>query len=212
MSRIRVYELAKEAGMSSKVLADKLLEQGYDIKGHSSTVDDDTAEKIRNTILKSTDTELVEKRISGSTGPTVIRRRATVIRRKPKAEEVPSEVETEEAETVAETVGDDSNVAATLKEDSKTSEPAIEKEEVGSDGSTTQDEAEEGKSTLITSAELDSAIEEKDVDDGVAVEGTETDKEKSSQSEPATVSSETTLEEESETVKVEKKKTTRKKA
>jgi translation initiation factor IF-2 len=211
MSRIRVYELAKEAGMSSKVLADKLLEQGYDIKGHSSTVDDDTAEKIRNTILKSTDTELVEKRISGSTGPTVIRRRATVIRRRPKAEEVPSKVETEEAETVAETAGVDSHVAATFKEDSETSEPVIEKEEVGSDGSITQDEAEEGESTLITSAELDSAIEEKDVDEGVAVEGTETDKEKSSQSEPATVSSETTLAEESETVKVEKKKPATKK-
>ncbi|NOR50070.1 MAG: hypothetical protein GQ530_03425, partial [Desulfuromonadales bacterium] len=80
MSRIRVYELAKEAGMSSKVLADKMLEQGYDIKGHSSTVDEETAEKIRETILKSTGTELVEKRISGSAGPTVIRRRATVIR------------------------------------------------------------------------------------------------------------------------------------
>ncbi|MCK5515599.1 MAG: translation initiation factor IF-2 N-terminal domain-containing protein, partial [Desulfobulbaceae bacterium] len=199
MSRIRVYELAKEAGMSSKVLADKLLEQGYDIKGHSSTVDDDTAEKIRNTILKSTDTELVEKRISGSTGSTVIRRRATVIRRRPKAEEVPSDVETEEIET------------ASLKEDSKISEPVIEKEEAESGASITQDHAEEGGSTLITTAELDPVVEEKGVDEGVAAEGTETDKEKDSQTEPGTVSPETTLAEESETVKPEKKKTVRKK-
>ncbi len=85
MSRVRIYELAKEAGMSSKDLASKLMEQGYDVKGHSSTVDDETAEKIRETVLKKSDTELVEKRISGSTGSTVIRRRSTIIRRKAKA-------------------------------------------------------------------------------------------------------------------------------
>lgn len=91
MSRIRVYELAKEAGMSSKALTDKLIELGFDIKGHSSSVDDETAETIRNTILKSANTELVEKRIdSDKHGPTVIRRRATVIRRKAKViEDIP---------------------------------------------------------------------------------------------------------------------------
>ena len=51
MSRIRVYELAKEAGMSSKALTDKLIELGYDIKGYSSSVDGETAEKIRNEVL-----------------------------------------------------------------------------------------------------------------------------------------------------------------
>jgi translation initiation factor IF-2 len=85
MSRIRVYELAKEAGMSSKALTDKLIELGFDIKGHSSSVDDEAAETIRNTILKSANTELVEKRIdSDKDGPTVIRRRSTVIRRRAK--------------------------------------------------------------------------------------------------------------------------------
>jgi translation initiation factor IF-2 len=88
MSRVRVYELAKEAGMSSKALTDKLIEQGYDIKGHSSSVDDETAAKIRKTVLTSANTELVEKRIdSGSDKSTVIRRRATVIRRPAKVEE-----------------------------------------------------------------------------------------------------------------------------
>lgn len=101
MSRVRIYELAKEAGMSSKALASKLIEQGYEIKGHSSTVDDETAEKIRNTVLKGTDTELVEKRISADAGPTVIRRRSTIIRRKAKPEpeqaEPPQEEETVDA-------------------------------------------------------------------------------------------------------------------
>ncbi len=87
MSRVRIYELAKEAGMSSKALADKLVEHGYDIKGHSSTVDEDTAARIRKDVLKDSDTEMVEKRISGDQGSTVIRRRSTVIRRKAKAEE-----------------------------------------------------------------------------------------------------------------------------
>ncbi len=52
MSRVRVYELAKEVGMSGKDLADKLLAEGFDVRGHSSTVDVETAEKIRNTILQ----------------------------------------------------------------------------------------------------------------------------------------------------------------
>jgi len=52
MTKIRVYELAKEAGMKSTELADKLLELGYDIKGYNSTVDEETAEKIRNEVLK----------------------------------------------------------------------------------------------------------------------------------------------------------------
>lgn len=93
MSRIRVYELAKEAGMSSKALTDKLIELGFDIKGHSSSVDDEAAETIRNTILKSANTELVEKRIdSDKDGPTVIRRRSTVIRRRAKTiEDIPED-------------------------------------------------------------------------------------------------------------------------
>lgn len=127
MSRIRIYELAKEAGMSSKVLADKLLEQGYDIKGHSSTVDDETAEKIRDTILKSTDTELVEKRISGKAGSAVIRRRAKTIK-KPKVEEVLPEVEEIDTEADAAAV-DDAQVKAGQEEESPELAESVAKEE-----------------------------------------------------------------------------------
>ena len=130
MSRIRVYELAKEAGMSSKVLADKLLEHGYDIKGHSSTVDDETAEKIRKTILKSTDTELVEKRISESGKSTVIRRRATVIRRRPKAEpKVEEPVVEKEKEAVPESPAQlDSTTGKNLETAAETKEAVVESE------------------------------------------------------------------------------------
>jgi len=49
--KVRVYELAKEAGMKSKELAEKLIELGYDIKSFSSAVDGETADKIRDEVL-----------------------------------------------------------------------------------------------------------------------------------------------------------------
>ena len=123
MSRVRVYELAKEAGMSSKALTDKLIEQGYDIKGHSSSVDDETAEKIRKTVLTSANTELVEKRIdSDSEGSTVIRRRATVIRRRATVKE---DVEDETDETTDDQVANDS-VNEAVQEAVSVEEPVTE--------------------------------------------------------------------------------------
>ena len=101
MSRVRIYELAKEAGMSSKALADKLIAGGYDVKGHSSTVDEETADQIRKTMLQDTKTELVEKRIDAAEGSTtVIRRRATIIRRRPKADDASEEETARQAAAV----------------------------------------------------------------------------------------------------------------
>ena len=141
MSRVRVYELAKEAGMSSKALTDKLIEQGYDIKGHSSSVDDETAEKIRKTVLTSANTELVEKRIdSDSERSTVIRRRATVIRRPAKVKEEVEDVaeETTDTEIAASDVqgSGDAVTEPVAVSDEKTvsddvvEEPAVQVEEV----------------------------------------------------------------------------------
>jgi translation initiation factor IF-2 len=87
MSRIRVYELAKEAGMSGKELADKLVELGFDIKGHSSSVDDETAANIRNALRRAVASEKLERRVPADTGSkeSVVRRKTTVIRRRPAA-------------------------------------------------------------------------------------------------------------------------------
>jgi len=87
MSKIRVYELAKEAGMSSKALADKLLELGFDIKGHSSSVDDETAESIRNALRKSAHSERTDNKRAAvdSDKQALLRRKSTVIRRRPAA-------------------------------------------------------------------------------------------------------------------------------
>ncbi|MFC1843208.1 translation initiation factor IF-2 N-terminal domain-containing protein [Thermodesulfobacteriota bacterium] len=54
MSKIRIYDLAKEAGIKSAELAEKLIDLGYDIKGHSSTVADDVADEIRRNVLGTT--------------------------------------------------------------------------------------------------------------------------------------------------------------
>jgi translation initiation factor IF-2 len=99
MSRIRVYDLAKEAGMASKELADKLIDLGYDIKGHSSTVEDGVADEIRRNVLGTVETEVVEKRISTKGHATIIRRRSQTVRRAP--EPVPAAEEKVEPPDVA---------------------------------------------------------------------------------------------------------------
>lgn len=82
MSKVRIYELAKEAGMSSKMLIDKLNEHGYEIKGASSTVEDDIADKIRTTVLQSSKAVVADKKSVAEETPVAVRR-TTVIRRRP---------------------------------------------------------------------------------------------------------------------------------
>ncbi len=96
MSRVRIYELAKEAGMNSKVLADKLMAKGFAIKGPSSTVDEDVADTIRKTVLRQATVELAEKPISADRGQAPLQRRTTVIRRRPKT--TPEEVAAEQSQ------------------------------------------------------------------------------------------------------------------
>ena len=99
MGRIRVYELAKETGLSNKALAIRLSEMGIEIKGPSSTVDGDAAAKIRASVVKGGETERPEHRggAHAASGPTVVRRRPTIIRRRPQDEpEQPAPVVIEE--------------------------------------------------------------------------------------------------------------------
>lgn len=78
MKKVRVYELAKEAGMDSKVLTAKLNELGYAVKSHSSTLDIEVAEEVRLKLgLVETKTE--EKRIQGKGRTTIIRRRTRAV-------------------------------------------------------------------------------------------------------------------------------------
>ena len=99
MSRIRVYDLAKEADMPSKELAEKLIALGYNIKSHSSSVEDDVADEIRRKVTGTAETEVVEKRISTKGRTTVIRRRSQTVRRAPEPSPVEEEVPEETIET-----------------------------------------------------------------------------------------------------------------
>ncbi len=159
MSRVRVYELAKEAGMASKALAEKLIGLGYDIKGHSSTVDDEMALKIRKEVLQSSDSKLVEKRIDATGGATVIRRRATVIRRRPK--KAPEEVNDENVD------------ASAVSQVEAKSEPASETSviETTDKESTPEESAVEKKIADIPAT--DSSVEEKKSEEPVLEGGSD---------------------------------------
>jgi translation initiation factor IF-2 len=160
MSRVRVYELAKEAGMGSKELADKLIAAGYEIKGHSSTVDEDTAEKIRKTMFKKAEPEpepepeKVEKRIEGEGDQqsTVIRRRTTIIRRRAKAEPEAAE---ETAEPVPEGGAEEAFEAPAVAETVETVEPAESEQsaEAIAEAAEDQDGEEAPEEAVETTAE-----------------------------------------------------------
>lgn len=76
--KVRVYELAREVGMDSKLLAVKLKEFGYDVTTHSSSLDEATAAEIRKR-LSATHTEVQEKRIQTKGHKTIIRRRTKAV-------------------------------------------------------------------------------------------------------------------------------------
>lgn len=52
MARIRVYELAKELGLSSAELRDRLQGLGVEVKSASSTIDDVTATTVRDLLVE----------------------------------------------------------------------------------------------------------------------------------------------------------------
>jgi translation initiation factor IF-2 len=84
MSKIRVYELAKELNMDSKELEDKLKAGGLDIKNHMSVLDESSYNKAMD-IIKGVSTSQVieEKRLN----PGVIRRRKKVVAVEPEPHE-----------------------------------------------------------------------------------------------------------------------------
>jgi len=101
MSRVRIYELAKEAGFKSKELADKLIAMGYPIKGHSSTVDEDMAADIRRKVFGQGQVEVTDEHIHMKKRPTTVRKRSTtVVRRRSKAQKEAAAKKLEEAEAL----------------------------------------------------------------------------------------------------------------
>lgn len=96
MAKVRVYELAKELNMESKVLVEKLKAGGLNIKNYMSTLDEESAGKARDIVHGVTSEVIEEKRIK----PTVIRRRKKVVKMEAEKEEEAAEPEAKKAEEV----------------------------------------------------------------------------------------------------------------
>ncbi|MEW5722211.1 MAG: translation initiation factor IF-2 [Thermodesulfobacteriota bacterium] len=124
MGKVRVYELAKELGMTNKELVIKLQEMGYPVKSHSSTIEDFLVKDIRERLLGKKAAPAVET----SSRPTVILRRKKVVapvepelvEEEAPAEEVLEEAPPAEPETPADVLAP----AETLAEVSLESIPA----------------------------------------------------------------------------------------
>jgi translation initiation factor IF-2 len=90
MSKIRIYELAKELSVENKIVLDMLKELGLGVRtSHSSSLDGDEADQVRRLVLRKAmgnkqDGEKITQRVdkAGETGVFVERRRGNVIRRR----------------------------------------------------------------------------------------------------------------------------------
>ncbi len=69
MGKIKIHEIAKKLGLSSKEVLEKALELGLNVKTHLSSLDEKDAEKLESK-LSSSKKEVKEK----SSGPVIIRR------------------------------------------------------------------------------------------------------------------------------------------
>lgn len=125
MAKVRVYTLAKEAGVEGKELAEKLIDMGYDVKSHSSSLDETVADEVRQKLgLIKTETKRTRIQAKGKT--TIIRRRTkkvesqepVVSEQEPvehvSEEEVVPEVETPKKDKTVEVIAE----KETVKEDS----------------------------------------------------------------------------------------------
>jgi translation initiation factor IF-2 len=102
MSKVRIYDLAKEAGLKSKELADKLIAMGYPIASHSSSVDDDMAADIRKKLKGEVGAGPAEGRIELKTRkPEPVAAGKTVIRRRSKADKDEAAKKQDEVEALA---------------------------------------------------------------------------------------------------------------
>jgi len=82
MSKVRVYELARDAGMKSAELVEKLTALGYAVSSASATFDEAIADEIRRKILGGAGPQESGERLVLQRSPAVVRRRTTVVRRR----------------------------------------------------------------------------------------------------------------------------------
>ncbi len=160
MSKVRIYELAKEAGLKSKELADKLITLGYPVKSHSSTVDEDTAADIRRKVFGQQQVVEVSDRKITVKKRTAAVRKTTVVRRRSKADkdELARKAEEAEAEEIA------GEAAGAPVVDGK--KAAVDREAVEAP----EKEAEEAEPEEQPAAETETAEEPEEEPEEVAVD------------------------------------------
>ncbi|MFZ5994280.1 MAG: translation initiation factor IF-2 [Thermodesulfobacteriota bacterium] len=83
MSKIRVYELAKELQMENKQLLAQVKEMGYDVKSHMSVLEEGDVQRIKDIITGVRAEVVVDERVR----PNVIRRRTKVVQTEPEPEQ-----------------------------------------------------------------------------------------------------------------------------
>lgn len=109
MSKMRVYELAKELRMDSHELVERLKGAGFSINNYMSALDGDEVGRARDYLSGATSEVFEEKRIK----PTVIRRRKKLV---PKVQEP---IEQEEPTVAEEATPSPEEVAPVPEEESK---------------------------------------------------------------------------------------------
>jgi translation initiation factor IF-2 len=166
MSKVRVYELARELDLDSKELVQKLVAGGMDIKNYMSTLDEQDAVHARKIIAGAVAEVVEEKRIK----PTIIRRRKKRVEVEQKAPEITVEqAPAEEAEEAvpAETAG---RAAKTPEaEQVKESPPSSEKEDMVFGESPVDQETKEFDETAPT-GEVDTGAEVLEKDERTVTE------------------------------------------
>ncbi len=129
MSKLRVYELAKELKMNSNELVERLKSAGFPINNYMSSLDIDSVARAKDYLSGATSEIFEEKRIK----PTVIRRRRKIIPRvEEKIKEEEPIIEEEVKPSIEETVSvPEEKVREVLEEEGekelKREEPTPEK-------------------------------------------------------------------------------------
>ncbi|WP_022854109.1 translation initiation factor IF-2 [Thermodesulfatator atlanticus] len=81
MSKVRIYDLARELGMQPKDLVEEVRKLGYDIKSHSSTVEDYEADRIRRELARGSNADSKKAEPAENDHTSEPKKRVVVIRR-----------------------------------------------------------------------------------------------------------------------------------
>jgi len=128
MPKKRVYELAKELGLESKVLIARLEKIGIPVKSASSSLEESDVERAKKELLAGEHREVVEQRIKS----TVIRRRTVLTPVEVPVEEEPQEIETQPEKSAEEKKAPTAKPAEKAEKAKKEKGPVFEKETVTS--------------------------------------------------------------------------------